>query len=355
MTDWKDAFKTALRQPSKVSDEDYENDLYGNRVGVFGKMLGNLGLDASGERKAQPWGKAIMSTLDAPAGLASSIGQAVTAPARAYRGEIQEDQMIPEGLNFAGSVALGSAAVPRPGGSVAAPAAKALPTLPPENPVMAYLSPRHASYGLDSYNKLALEAPAVRDFNPHDPSIIGLEGMHSASQPTTPLTDNPMGHRRFADRREIDFVPATESMVPRLGDPGNEHWKWPREPGRIDRALVSDDGSISVGESQKLGRYAAVPDYGNDEFGAVFTPYDRTALNQAWRRKVARTGELFSNPKESALPGTVLSSSSHLDMSPEARLLAANPETSAAPGLGLMAADDQQSARKTAKQLLRER
>ena len=102
------------RKPSPVSDEEYEHNLYGNRVGVFGKMLGGLGLDASGERKAQPWGKAIMSTLDAPAGLASSIGQAVTAPARAYRGEIPEGQMIPEGLNFAGSVALGSAAVPRP-------------------------------------------------------------------------------------------------------------------------------------------------------------------------------------------------------------------------------------------------
>ncbi len=102
------------RKPSPVSDEEYEHNLYGNRVGVFGKMLGGLGLDASGERKAQPWGKAIMSTLDAPAGLASSIGQAVTAPARAYRGEIPEGQMVPEGLNFAGSVALGSAAVPRP-------------------------------------------------------------------------------------------------------------------------------------------------------------------------------------------------------------------------------------------------
>lgn len=267
------------RKPSPVSDEEYEHNLYGNRVGVFGKMLGGLGLDASGERKAQPWGKAIMSTLDAPAGLASSIGQAVTAPARAYRGEIPEGQMIPEGLNFAGSVALGSAAVPR--GRAASPNSPAphvaMPSLPPENPVMRYLSPRHADIGMDSYNALALEAPAIRDFNPHDAGIIGLPGMRSASQPTTPLTSDFMGHQRFAGRRELDFVPDTESMVPSIGELANE-----------------GAGKLS--------------------------PYDRTTLNQAWLRKVARTGELFSNPKESALPGTVLSSASHLDMSQEARM-----------------------------------
>jgi hypothetical protein len=52
--------------------------------------------------------------LDWTAGVPGSIMDAFTAPARAYRGEIAPENMIPEGLNFAGSVALGSAAVPRP-------------------------------------------------------------------------------------------------------------------------------------------------------------------------------------------------------------------------------------------------
>lgn len=236
----------------------------GNGVGLVGKALGMLGLDAEGARGRQSWSDAAHQSLyDAahfPDAMLESAAHAVTAPARAYRGEIAPDQMIPEGLNFAGSVALGSAAVPKPMGAAAKAATPVVPALPPENPVMRYLSPRHASIGMDSYNALAREAPAIRDFNPHDPSILSLEGMRSASQPTTPLTSDFMGHQRFAGRRDLDFVPDTESMMPRIGGLANE-----------------GEGRLS--------------------------PYDRTALDQAWRRKVARTGELFSNPTESAAPG----------------------------------------------------
>lgn len=56
--------------------------------------------------------------LDWSAGIPGSLYEAYTAPARAYRGEIAPEQMVQEGLNFAGSVALGSAAAPRPRGSV---------------------------------------------------------------------------------------------------------------------------------------------------------------------------------------------------------------------------------------------
>ena len=46
--------------PSAITDDEYERRLYGNRVGVLGKILGNLGLDASGERRAQPWYNALL-------------------------------------------------------------------------------------------------------------------------------------------------------------------------------------------------------------------------------------------------------------------------------------------------------
>lgn len=93
----------------------------GNGVGLVGKALGLLGLDAEGARGRQSWTDAAQQSLyDAahfPDTMLESAAQAVTAPARAYRGEIAPDQMIPEGLNFAGSVALGSAAVPKPMGA----------------------------------------------------------------------------------------------------------------------------------------------------------------------------------------------------------------------------------------------
>jgi hypothetical protein len=44
---------------------------------------------------------------------------AFTAPARAYRGEIPHEDMIGEGLNFAGNMALGGAAAPRPANALA--------------------------------------------------------------------------------------------------------------------------------------------------------------------------------------------------------------------------------------------
>lgn len=105
----------------------------GNGVGLVGKALGLFGLDAEGARGRQSWSDAAQQSLwDAahfPDTMLESAAQAVTAPARAYRGEIPDDQMIPEGLNFAGSVALGSAAVPKPMGA-AAKSAIPVPDLP---------------------------------------------------------------------------------------------------------------------------------------------------------------------------------------------------------------------------------
>ena len=57
---------------------------------------------------------------DAP----ESISRAFTAPARAYRGEIPDEDMIAEGLNLAGTAAVGVSVVPRPGNALASNAAR---------------------------------------------------------------------------------------------------------------------------------------------------------------------------------------------------------------------------------------
>jgi hypothetical protein len=86
---------------------------------LAGKTLGLLGLDESGERGATSWGDAALSTLHMPFRAAEGAYSAFTAPARAYRGEIPDENMIGEGLNFAGNMAVGGSAIPRPGNALA--------------------------------------------------------------------------------------------------------------------------------------------------------------------------------------------------------------------------------------------
>jgi hypothetical protein len=55
------------------------------------------------------------------------------------------------------------------------------------------------------------------------------------------------------------------------------------------------------------GRFIHQPDVPpeNELFGPL-TDYDLSALDQAWRRKVARTGEFFTNPESASLPSLLL-------------------------------------------------
>jgi len=59
-----------------------------------------------------------MLPLRMGAGLVESAVQAATAPGRALRGEMSQEQMLPEALNFAGNVVGGSIPHPRPKGSI---------------------------------------------------------------------------------------------------------------------------------------------------------------------------------------------------------------------------------------------
>lgn len=60
------------------------------------------------------------SEFDPSAGVLGSMGRAFTAPARAYRGELTDDQMIDEGANLAGWLTLGGYMSPKPANALGA-------------------------------------------------------------------------------------------------------------------------------------------------------------------------------------------------------------------------------------------
>jgi hypothetical protein len=85
--------------------------------GVIQKTLGLIpGFDQDGARGRQSWGNALMSTAQFPIDAAQGAYQALTAPARAYRGEFDplSEEGIGEGLNVAGNAMMGGFAAPKP-------------------------------------------------------------------------------------------------------------------------------------------------------------------------------------------------------------------------------------------------
>jgi len=89
--------------------------------GVIQKTLGLIpGFDQDGKRGAQSWGNALMSTAQFPIDAVAGFGQAITAPARAYRGEFDplSEEGIGEGLNVAGNALMGGLAAPKPRGAI---------------------------------------------------------------------------------------------------------------------------------------------------------------------------------------------------------------------------------------------
>lgn len=85
--------------------------------GVIQKTLGLIpGFDQDGKRGAQSWGNALMSTAQFPIDAVAGMGQALTAPARAYRGEFDptSEEGVGEALNVAGNAMMGGLAAPKP-------------------------------------------------------------------------------------------------------------------------------------------------------------------------------------------------------------------------------------------------
>lgn len=99
---------------------------------LIGKALGSVGIDESGQRAATPWLDAFLSTMHMPSRFFQAGRQALTAPSRALANDVshydtatpQRDEKgneyisdmgpitpgtaIPEGLNFAGTIASSS-------------------------------------------------------------------------------------------------------------------------------------------------------------------------------------------------------------------------------------------------------
>ncbi len=65
--------------------------------------------------------------FDTDSGLFGAVKRAFTAPGRAYSGQIPESQMIDEGMNFAGNLALGGYMAPRAAAARAVPASRHTP------------------------------------------------------------------------------------------------------------------------------------------------------------------------------------------------------------------------------------
>lgn len=271
--------------------------------------------------------------LDWTAGVPGSIMEAFTAPARAYRGEIAPDQMIPEGLNFAGTVALGSAGVPRPRASVG------MGGKPAEVSSHLDMSPearmaRAREMGFDTDQVLyhgtgrdveAFDLSKARDLEGRKRNLgngAGKVYLHSDQVAAS-------NYAMDAPRRKLGSDPNVMPLYVR-GELADDA-VWQDAFNRLSGGRPSYDSTLSMKERDEIIRrvddelkqqgYAGIqtryrnPDGSIAEIGqtAVFDPTNIRSVNAAF------------DPANSS----------------SANLLAANPETSAAPGLGLMAAAKQ--------------
>jgi len=98
--------------------------------GVIQKAVGLIpGFDQDGARGRQSWGNAMMSTAQFPIDAVAGMGQALTAPARAYRGEFDplSEEGAGEALNVAGNAMMGGFAAPKPRNSVGSAGGSLIP------------------------------------------------------------------------------------------------------------------------------------------------------------------------------------------------------------------------------------
>lgn len=270
--------------------------------------------------------------LDWTAGVPGSIMEAFTAPARAYRGEIAPDQMIPEGLNFAGTVALGSAGVPKPRGSVGMGSLRE---------GKKDIAPGiRLAYGEETPDTF-LSPKSYRDM-PHNKDIMdGLKGEYG-------VTDNPLAAGYMAPNGSlVDFSwgsgvrgedhRAANAFVPDAYRADASSWgargtdmdtfmsgaralRWqPESPGFEANMMPTNEQLMAA------ARYAR-KDFGDGPFMVdVSDPKTGSVVrSEEFRRPTYdQLREFFSGLAEDGVN------------------LYSNPETSAAPGLGLMAAAKQ--------------
>lgn len=347
-----------LRQPSTTDVRGFLRDIPVRKGGI-------LPLTEYGDGSAR---------VDWTAGLPGSLYEAFTAPARAYRGEIAPDQMVPEGLNFAGTVALGSAGVPRPRASVGMGGKPAeVSSHLDMSPEARMARAREMGFDTKGYHWTGAD---FDEFKPHPyrgASFFGRTAEDAGRGATAGANDGTgTGSSKL---REV-MLPGGEVMGLAL-TPAERRW-WSGLPERageeeITSILDQRPGDLSYGAKgmpwYQIYDEQRLPD---GSFSYTKLPEPRLSWDEAAKSKYDVYGkqwphynpgsERFSSDyaKQHGMSGYTHQDEAGLAIgivdptrirdvnaafdpakSSSANLLAANPETGAAPGLGLMAAAKQ--------------
>lgn len=251
--------------------------------------------------------------LDSNAGIVGSVKRAVTAPARALRGEIPQGKMIEEGVNFAGTVAVGGSVVPRPRGSVGmggkpTEAASHLDMSPEATPAVRGYHGASSSYEGDIYNPRRSQYRAF--FAAESPELANNFARSYGDAPRVYPVDMELKNTFDASN------PAHGDAIVRAFEKG----------GLFDRNYLM--GSDTIRAMLRNGDAGLMEDPGV-------------------RRWLQRRGYDSWKFEDTAAPPGIDNRTSYGVLKPglvrdlAGNVLFSNPETSAAPGLGLMAAAKQ--------------
>jgi hypothetical protein len=174
--------------------------------GVIQKTLGLIpGFDQDGKRAAQSWGNALMSTAQFPIDAVAGMGQALTAPARAYRGEFDptSEEGVGEALNVAGNAMMGGLAAPKPrnvvgsaGGDLKGAALGAIP----DTPGIRATNISDISTAGPLPNRILAYHGAASKFDNLDLARAPDVGLHYG---TLDVTDQFSGFRDYGDKRGV--------------------------------------------------------------------------------------------------------------------------------------------------------
>lgn len=188
------------------------------------------------------------------AGVLGSLINAFTAPSRAYNGQIPPNQMVPEGMNMAGAIALSSLPLRRPSGTLGMGGRfKQTAARPEPGSGTPETAPRRISYGDYTSN------------NPHDQarqlahalSKEMPEGFVSADKPVTYSTGSAGKsayiHTRVGDIRVSDH---TANPDYRVGE-----FDTSTLPRNVDSVVDALKNAIKAGRNRDLQK---IKDYENE-------------------------------------------------------------------------------------------
>ena len=203
-------------------------------------------------------------------GMVESAANALTAPARAYRGEIAPDDMVGEGMNVAGMATMSGFAAPKPGGVAAASSPK----------IRAY----HVS---------------PNDFTAFDASKIGQGiGVNTEGRGHYLSTSKDLVNA-YADDMRLEGKNPVKYEVDINADP-KSFLNWDKLDRNTQKHFSTEDGRTSgikngipgVVADNTLGKYRGTQNY------TVFDPAKLEIVNKGT--------DIYSNAKQSTLPGVMM-------------------------------------------------